>query len=221
MKPKWIIVFDWDGTLIESLPLKIRNAGRLFEETFGVASDAVEAAYRVHSGIPRRQLFDAICADSGLPVLDDAQYETLSAAFTARNRQIISELQVETVAISTLGTLVGKGYPLYVSTSATPDEVRTVSKALNVDHYFDEILGSQDSFTKGPVHIDYILSQHPVEKQQIWFVGDEPNDVVLGKQAGVRTVVKLGSHPRERLAAVDPDVIIEQLPELIPLLERS
>jgi len=57
-KPKWIIVFDWDGTLIESLPLKIRNAGRLFEETFGVPRAGIEAAYRVHSGIPRRQLLD-------------------------------------------------------------------------------------------------------------------------------------------------------------------
>ena len=221
MTPKWIVVFDWDGTLIESLPLKIRNAGQLFDETFGVTSAAVSAAYRVHSGIPRRQLFEAICADMGLPAMTDERFNALSAEFTARNRQAISGVRVEADVTSTLGTLSEMGYPLYVSTSAAPDEVQAISQALHVDHYFEEILGSQDNFTKGPVHIAHIMAQHPVEKNQIWFVGDEPNDVILGQQAGVRTVVKLGSHPRERLVAAGPDNIIESLPELIPLLERS
>jgi phosphoglycolate phosphatase len=221
MIPEWIIVFDWDGTLIESLPLKIINAGMLFEETYGVPRAEVEAAYRVHSGIPRRQLFEAICAEVGMPVLTDAQFDALSAEFTIRNQQAISGMQVEAEVFLTLATLREKGYPLYVSTSAAPEEVGEISQSLGLSQFFEEILGSQGNFSKGPVHIAYILAQHAVGKERIWFVGDEPNDVILGKRAGVHTVVKLGSHPRERLAAVEPDFMIGNLSELIPLLERS
>ncbi len=221
MMPKWVIVFDWDGTLIESLPLKIKNAGRLFAETFGVAAENVEAAYRVHSGIPRRQLFDAICADNGLLALTDEQYEPLSAAFTARNQEAVSKVQVEPVVTQTLAALSEMGLPLFISTSAAPDEVQSVAKSLKLAEFFTEILGSQGDFTKGPVHVEHIRQQFPVERQKIWFVGDEPSDVRLGKAAGVRTVAKLGSHPRKRLAAAGPDVIIETLIELIPLVERS
>jgi phosphoglycolate phosphatase-like HAD superfamily hydrolase len=219
--PKWIIVFDWDGTLIESLPLKIQNAGQLFEENFCVRRAAVEAAYKIHSGIPRRQLFEAICADNGLPALTDDQFDSLSAEFTFRNQRSLSGMQVSVEVTFTLGTLRAKGYPLYVSTSAAPDEVQAIAESLVLSHYFEDILGSKNEFTKGLMHIEHILLQQPVGKGKIWFVGDEPNDVILGKQAGVRTVVKLGSHPRERLAAAEPDYIIENLSELIPLLERS
>jgi len=221
MTPDWIIVFDWDGTLIESLPLKIKNAGILFEETFGVSGADVETAYRIHSGIPRRQLFEAICADNGLPPLTDAQFSSLSAEFTKRNRAAVSRVEVESVVLLTLAALNEKGYPLFISTSAVPDEVLSVTKSLKLDRYFQEILGSQGDFTKGPVHIEYILGKLSIPKDRIWFVGDEPSDVRLGKQAGVRTVVKTGSHPKERLAAAEPDVIIESISELIPLLERS
>jgi mannose-1-phosphate guanylyltransferase len=63
---KWIVLFDWDGTLIDSLDLKIRNAGALFERALGIPHDKVEVVYRQHSGLPRRQVFRAICQENGL-----------------------------------------------------------------------------------------------------------------------------------------------------------
>ena len=33
---KRIILFDWDGTLVNSLDWKVHNGGELFAETFGV-----------------------------------------------------------------------------------------------------------------------------------------------------------------------------------------
>ena len=82
MNTKWIVLFDWDGTLIDSLPAKVRNAGRLFEQEFGLSPEAVALAYRRVSGIPRKQLFASICADNGLPPLDDNAYQQLSQRFT-------------------------------------------------------------------------------------------------------------------------------------------
>ena len=58
------VVFDLDGTLMLSLDVKVKSAGALWCETFSLVSrDAVEAAYRHHSGAPRRQLFNKIAAD--------------------------------------------------------------------------------------------------------------------------------------------------------------
>jgi len=221
MKLEWVIVFDWDGTLIDSLPLKIRNAGQLFEETFGVSRKEVETSYRVHSGISRRQLFDAICSDNDLPALTSSEFDNLSETFSNRNLEAFSNIRVDPVVITTLSTLKDFGYPLFISTATTPEEVRSAVKSLELDSHFQGILGSQGEFTKGPAHIAYIMAKIPVEKESIWFVGDEPNDVVLGKQAGVRTIVKVGSHSIEALKAAQPDRIIGNLSELIPLFERN
>ncbi|HZD56304.1 MAG TPA: hypothetical protein VE136_06260, partial [Anaerolineales bacterium] len=73
-----VLLFDWDGTLINSLDIKVRNAGLLFAETFDLDPAGVEAAYRRHSGIPRQQLFDAICVDNGLSPLTGEIFMPLS-----------------------------------------------------------------------------------------------------------------------------------------------
>jgi len=219
--PMWVVVFDWDGTLIESLPLKIRNAGLLFHENFDVSAESVEAAYRIHSGIPRRQLFDAICFENGLPSLSDEQFSELSSKFTEKNLKSVANVQIEPDVICTLVGLNKRDYPLFISTSAAPTEVKSAAKSLKLDKYFQEILGSHGDFTKGLIHINHIMSCVQIARDHIWFVGDEPNDVILGKEAGVRTVVKTGSHPVNRLMAAQPDVLIESISELIPLLKRS
>ena len=47
------LLIDWDGTLIESLPIKISNAAALFSELLEVDADDVAASYKRHSGVPR------------------------------------------------------------------------------------------------------------------------------------------------------------------------
>ena len=80
-----VVMFDWDGTLICSLEWKIHNGGILFSEVFGVPALDVEAAYRLHSGIPRRELFAAICKEVDLPALDQEQYSMMSTRFSEMN----------------------------------------------------------------------------------------------------------------------------------------
>lgn len=216
---RWIILFDWDGTLIDSLDIKVHNAGALFEEVFGTPHARIEAAYRQHSGIPRRQLFDAICADNGLPSLSDEQFGELGRRFSKMNRATISKVAVSQDVISALKTLTERGYPLYVSSAAEPAEVRDVARALELDGFFCDILGSVHGFTKGLPHIEHVLRRYNARRSNVVFVGDEPADVVLGREAGVLTVAKAGTYTASRLAEEGPDHIIESLSELLAVLD--
>ena len=218
MNSKWVIVFDWDGTLIDSLPYKIQNASLLFAQRFGVEEERVRNAYRLHSGIPRRQLFDAICADLSLPPLTDDTFSQLSKKFSDVNRQVISKLKVPDDTINTLTALKEKQYSLFISTAAAQEEVSYLARKLGVSFYFTEVLGSKDGFTKGPVHIAYLREKYGYPDEKFIFVGDEPNDVLLGKQAGILTAVRLGSHDEKTLKSAAPDFIIHTLFELIDIL---
>ena len=91
MKKIRAVLFDWDGTLVNSLDVKIRNAGELFNRVFNLSPDQVGMAYRRHSGIPRRQLFDAILDDLGRPPLDDVEFESLSGKFSIMNTQALRD----------------------------------------------------------------------------------------------------------------------------------
>lgn len=217
-----IIMFDWDGTLIRSLDWKIRNGGILFSEAFGVPAPDVEAAYRRHSGIPRRELFTAICKELGLPALDEVQYIEMSARFSDMNRRVLLDpstprLLPEDTPIA-LQALQEAGCILYVSSSADPGEITDVARFLGLFDYFissgGEILGSKPGFYKGKQHVDYIRRKHQAGLDEILFVGDEPSDIALGRNAGVLMAAKVGTYSAEQLSEAQPDIIIRALTEL-------
>jgi phosphoglycolate phosphatase-like HAD superfamily hydrolase len=219
----WIVLFDWDGTLIDSLELKVHNAGVLFEQALHIPRIGVEAAYRQHSGIPRRQLFDAICRDSGLPALEDEKYEQLSERFSAANCAALCDPQtpglVPPGTWQALERLRYQGVSLYVSSSAEAAEIRAIAAGLGLEKFFKEILGSTPGFAKGRQHVDYVLRKEAAAREQVLFVGDDPADIRIGKQAGVRTIAKTGTNTVEVLAREKPDHFINSLDELLGLLD--
>jgi phosphoglycolate phosphatase-like HAD superfamily hydrolase len=224
MNTKWIVLFDWDGTLIDSLPAKVRNAGRLFEQEFGLSPEAVALAYRRASGIPRKQLFASICADNGLPPLDDNAYQQLSQRFTEMNLASLTDPNTDGIVtqetFDTLSALRATGYPLYVSSSSDPQEIRTGASALGLSSFFTEIMGSVPGFGKGPQHVAHVLQSQAAKQDQLVFVGDEPADITLGRAAGIRTVAKAGTYTPEFLTQENPDHIIAALSELPGLLAK-
>jgi len=217
-----VVMFDWDGTLIRSLEWKIRNGGILFSEVFGVPAPDVEAAYRLHSGIPRRELFASICKEVGLPALGKEQYAMMSARFSDMNRRVLLDpstpgLLPEETPLA-LQSLREAGMVLYVSSSADQQEIIDIARSLGLYDYFistgGEVLGSKPGFYKGRQHVDYVCQKQQVGLDEILFVGDEPTDIALGRDAGVRVAAKAGTYPAGKLAEAQPDIIIESLTEL-------
>ena len=221
----WILLFDWDGTLVNSLDIKVHHAGLLFAETFDLDPAEVEAAYQQHSGIPRRQLFNAICVDNGLSPLADELFVRLSKRFSAMNLEALSNPCIQGLISSetcqALEDLKELGYPLYVSSSADPDEVQKAAGALGLAPYFQEIMGSSPGFTKGKPHVEYVLRIHNTLADKIAFVGDEPADIILGRDSGVTTIAKAGTFSDVDLAKVNPDYIIASLSDLPELLRGN
>lgn len=219
------VLFDWDGTLVDSLEVKIHNAGRLFQQTFNLDPGLVEKAYRVHSGIPRRELFDAILSDLGQPLPDDTLYDSLSRSFSEMNRSALQDSSilglVPAATPRILAFLQQAGCRLFVSSSADTHEIRDIAVALGLSDYFSrsggEILGSKPGFSKGSQHVDYICEKYSLKRDEMIFVGDDPADIRLGKAAGLFTVARAGTQPADKLRVFGPDVIVDSLDELTRL----
>jgi HAD superfamily hydrolase (TIGR01549 family) len=225
MNARWVVLFDWDGTLIESLEIKIRNAAQLFQELLGMDPQSVAASYRQHSGIPRRDLFMAICAENGINKLDEDLYQRLSQRFSVKNLEALTDKTVTSLVLpdttAALAELRKQGYPLYVSSSAVTEEIRLVARLWDLEKYFNEILGSATGFNKGSQHVDYVVRQQHVTHSQIVFVGDEPTDIHLGKAAGVFMIAKAGTYPPARLRDEGADRVITSLGELPEILNHN
>jgi HAD superfamily hydrolase (TIGR01549 family) len=203
----------------------VRNAGKLFQAAYGVPAPQIEAAYRKHSGIPRQALFAAICAEAGLPPPGEARFRELSARFSELNLAALSDPTVPGLVpldtLSALEALSGRGCPLYISSSAETEEIRSIAAALGLAGYFAGIFGSQPGFTKGKEHIARVLQERGGSLERVVFVGDEPADIATGREAGVRTILKAGTYPAETLRQLGAGEVISSLNELLPLLVGS
>ena len=221
---EWVVLFDWDGTLVDSLDIKVHNAGRLFARRLGLDSQSVEASYRRHSGVPRHKLFEAICRENGLASLSPARFNRLSERFSEMNLAALSDPHTPGLAPeqtpATLRALQARGCRMYVSSSSVEKELELLAHGLGLRDYFDGILGSRPGFGKGPQHVAYVLEETSAKHEQIVMVGDDVTDVRLGQEAGVLTIAKTGTHTRERLEQEAPDYIIDTLGQLVGILEN-
>jgi len=219
------VLFDWDGTLVDSLPVKVHNTGRLFQQAYGLHPDKVEASYRKHSGVPRRQLFDAILDECGLAGMDEATFQRMSSEFSGMNREALTNPGMDGVvrpgSRETLGRLLELGCRLFVSSAADGAEVRFLADQLGLGGYFDrsggEVLGSHSGFGKGRGHVEYICKEYHLKPHALLFIGDDLADIRLGKEAGVYTVSLAGSRDKDALLVGGAQSVIDSLEEVLSL----
>jgi len=213
------ILFDWDGTLVNSLNLKVENAGVLFNDRFGYSVESIERAYRIHSGVPRRTLFDAILMEVGNRKLNNSEYADLSNAFTELNLSNLSTDYLFSDTIETLDYLRGCGIRLFVSSSAIPEDVIASAAQLGISDKFVEVLGSFEGFGKGIEHVSYVCEKYKLNKGKIIMIGDESADIFLAKSAEVYSIAKVGSLEKSELSKLKPNRIIDSLSELSELIK--
>jgi phosphoglycolate phosphatase len=114
-------------------------------------------------------------------------------------------------------------YRLAIATNKPRATTDVVLGRLGVRSLFSAVAAGGDypSMKPSPQPILEIAKQLGLDAGQLVVVGDGPQDVEAGRRAGSRTIgVEGGFLPPERLIAAQPDVLIESLLELPPILSR-
>ncbi|RMF56756.1 MAG: HAD family hydrolase, partial [Calditrichaeota bacterium] len=104
-----------------------------------------------------------------------------------------------------------------VLTNKPLDYTQHILSALNLDHYFDVIMGSSDELPlkPHPDGIHQILKETQVSADKTIMIGDGETDIMAGKAANVITcAVGYGFRDVEYLLSLEPDFLIENVYEL-------
>jgi phosphoglycolate phosphatase-like HAD superfamily hydrolase len=212
---KVAIIFDWDGTLFNSMEYKMRNMIKIFTELSVSEFEAVQL-YRKLSGVPREKLFKAMFDKLLGRRMTDGEYIHLSNTFT--NLNIESSLHAKLFndvipAIKKLKIL----FCLFISSSSDHKELISVVKSNQIEEYFEGVFGSKQGFNKGQDHFQHIMEKYLLKLQDLLFVGDDDQDMLIGKECGVDTVRII----REGLILKNNDhPYITKLSDLVLLLKK-
>jgi HAD superfamily hydrolase (TIGR01509 family) len=192
------IVFDWDGTIVDSAEPTYRCYARLFAE-LGVAFDR-EVYARTYS--PNwYQTFRAL----GVP---EERWPHADARWLFH----FAEETVELIdgARDALEDLASRGIAAAVVTSGTRERVTREIREHGLHGIIRECVCGPDLEHKKPhpAGLQLCLSRLGVSPNDAAYVGDSPEDVEMARAAGVYAVAVPGGYPnRDALAASRPDAM--------------
>jgi len=216
---KQVILFDLDGTLIDSAPdlaLAINHMlTTLGRDTF---SDDLIRSW-VGNGaqvIVKRGLSGSADVDENIDPELFAKALDIFLGFYAQN------LCVNTVTYphvrSTLKILKAQGYRLVIVTNKPIDFVEPILAGLQLDGLFELCLGG-DSLPErkpSPLPLLHVCESLSVTVEQCVMVGDSKNDILAANAAQMQSVgLTYGYNYGEDIAVHQPDVVFSDFADLI------
>lgn len=213
------VLFDLDGTLIDSIALLLASMRQAFDGHPGRRPSDEEWIAGI--GTPLATQLSEFCTS-----------EAETAAVTARYRsfQRVEHDRLTAVypgALEVLETLAASGHPMAIVTSKSNEMMQRGLVHTGIARFMTSSIGS-DSCARhkpDPFPVRMALAELGYAPREAVFVGDSPHDMNAGNSAGVTTIAALwGPFTREQLQPANPAHYlgaITELPELVQRIQRA
>ncbi len=204
------IIFDWDGTLMDSAP-RIVSA---MQETARVLNLPVpdDQAVRHIIGLSLEHTFELL-----FPETEPADYDKL---FEEYRYQYVEGDHAETPLFEgveeTLNWLKSRGYELAVATGKRRPGLERVMNGHPIKELFtDSICAGEAEGKPNPDMLLQLTERNRWLKQHCVMIGDTSHDLQMANNAGMSGIgVSYGAHPVENLKQCSPALIIDDIREL-------
>ena len=208
-----VILFDLDGTLIDSGPIILASMRHACLTVLGYEPD--EQAVRSAIGGP------GLVAQ--MKELDPARVDELVAAYRAHNEPLHDELRAFDEVLEALPRLREGGRRLGIVTAKRRETVRLAFARFPVLEEVCEVLVGADDTVRHKPDPDPLLealARLGAEPEEAAYVGDSPFDIRAAKAAGVRAIAVGwgGIHDAAVLEREAPDAFVGDVRELLDVL---
>jgi phosphoglycolate phosphatase-like HAD superfamily hydrolase len=191
---KKVFVFDWDGTLFDSMETKRDNFVSSLSQAYGRGvedENKVREMYIELSGKPRHELFFDLSEQLNLNPTENV-FSIFNNRFNNLNTLNLISAKLFSDAESFIRAINENKKQIFISSSVPEDELLVITNAILNGTYinmFDAIMGTTNSHQKGVTHIRDICEIACCEKMEIQYFGDDFEDYRLSQQAGVDCVI--------------------------------
>lgn len=219
--PHHAIVFDFDGTLVDSAPDLHTALDRLLKEHGRRRLEFPEARAMIGDGA--RNLVARAFAATG-PAVEGADLDAYLAHFFELYGQDIARLtRPYPGVVETLALLRGRGVRMGICTNKPARMTYLLLRALDIGHFFDSVIGGDELPEKkpDPAHLLAVLARLGVTPAEALMVGDATQDFEAARRAGLPVVLVSYGYSRVPVAELGADWVIDRFEELIPLLDAA
>ncbi len=214
------IVFDLDGTLIDSAPDLAEALNRVLADN-GLPPVTPPSVRRM-VGEGAAAMIARGFAAAGRPV-EDPPPDRLRDSFLSHYADCLDEsTRPWPGAVEALEALAAAGHRLAVCTNKPEAMSRTLLDRLDLARFFRAVLGGDSLAVRkpDPRHLTATIRQAGGAATDAVMVGDSIADVDAARAAGVPVVVVTFGYSRVPASELDADARIGHFDGLIPALER-
>jgi phosphoglycolate phosphatase len=216
---KKVILFDLDGTLIDSVPDLAVAVNHMLEtlnrETF---SESI-IRFWVGNGaqvLVKRALSGNVKIDEDL---DPALFsKALDIFLTFYGQNLCIRTATYPLVPQTLKALKIQGYRLVIITNKPFDFIAPILEGLQLAELFEYFIGG-DSLTEkkpNPLPLLHVCEKLGVSVEQCVMVGDSKNDILAANAAKMQSIgVSYGYNYGENIGFYNPDIVVNDFADIL------
>ena len=208
------ILFDLDGTLIDTIDLLLECARHTFE---GRDPRPTDAQWIAGIGTPLRKQFAEFASS-------DEDIEQLTQRYRTYQREHHDRLtNAFPGVLETLDELERRGHPMGIVTSKSNEMMDRGLEWVGIMRHMRTRIGMDNAkrHKPDPFPVSLAVEELGYSPGEAVFLGDSPHDIASGNAAGVTTVAALwGPFSRAQLEPLNPSYFLENISDLPSLIDR-
>lgn len=217
-RPK-TIVFDLDGTLVDSAP-EIATALNTAMAEIGEAPFPLPEVQTFIGGGATVAVKRALAARGTR--IEDATFDAMMVSFYKVYAEVSEEGNgLYPGVMETLAALRDRAVPLGLCTNKAAPITAIALRALGIAHFFTTVIGARDDLPRKPAPdmLRAALAALGARPEEALVVGDSRSDVGAARAAGCPVIAVSYGYSHGPVADLRADLVIDRMPDLLRHLE--
>jgi len=216
-KDKELIIFDFDGTLINSIPDLATAVNKMLTHFNlpGIDIDLVASFVGNGASMLVKRALQLAMQDK--EPTGDFFAEAFAFYLSAYKEGSCQKTFTYPGVVETLNYLDKKGYKMVICSNKPFDYIEPILDFLSIKPYFKRWLG-EDSMPEKKPHaapLLYLAKEMNTTAEKSIVVGDSKNDILAAQNAGMNSVgVTYGYNYNENIADYKPSVVLDRFSDL-------
>ncbi len=181
-----VIIFDFDGVIADSVDIKTKAFGELFEEEGGDIAGRVVDYHLKNTGVSRYDKFRYIYKNMLKRELSDEKFRELCSRFEALVAENVIKAPFIKGAREFLEGHSGE-YACFVASATPQKEIEDIIRKKGISGHFKGIFGAP--FKKSDA-VKEIISRQRAKPGEVLYVGDAMSDHSAAKDNGVNFIAR-------------------------------
>lgn len=211
-----LLVFDWDGTLMDSAGAIVASIQASCADLGLPVPSRERAAHVIGLGLK-----DALCY--AVPELPPEDYGKLAERYKYHFMARDPDIELFPGVREMLIDLKERGHILAVATGKSRVGLDRVLEATQLKQCFDSSRCADETHSKPhPAMLQELMQELLIAAECTLMIGDTAHDLQMALSAGVPALaVSYGAHPRDNLTGFNPLACIDTPQELAPWLAKN